>query len=111
MTKSKNTFSELISHIWGYSLGQGLVILCGMISMPIMTRLLSKEQYGLMSLVFLTLTFLGMFARMGFQQATTRVFHDYKIKGKLELQSEGSYFSSWYLHCFRILENFGPIWG
>ena len=54
--------------------------------MPIMTRLLSREQYGLMSLVFLTLTFLAMFGRMGFQQATTRFFHDYREKGKLELQ-------------------------
>ena len=83
---SKKPLFEFLPHVGKYSLGSALGLISGIITLPLMTRLLSKEEYGIMSLVFLTLSLLGMFGRMGFQQATTRLFHDYKAKGKFALQ-------------------------
>ena len=57
-----------------YFAGQCLVLLAGFISMPIMTRLLSKEEYGLLNLVFLTTTLLGTIAHLGFAPAIARFY-------------------------------------
>jgi len=54
--------------------------------MPLMTRFLTKEEYGLMSLVFVTLSWLGTIARLGFAQSTTRFYAEYKKKGSAPLQ-------------------------
>lgn len=56
-------------------------MLAGLISMPILTRILSKEDYGIMSLVFSALTIISTVMAAGFPQATTRLFSEYESKG------------------------------
>ncbi len=75
---------ELLSHSSNYFVGRVLILLAGFISMPVLTRILSKDDYGLMSLVFLSLTILGTIAMIGFPQAVTRLYPEYKEKGGFE---------------------------
>lgn len=81
-----SAFKELLVHALHYFMGQALLMLAGLVSMPIMTRLLSKEEYGIMSLVFLTLTWLSTLARLGFTQSVTRFYAEYRQQGALWLQ-------------------------
>ncbi|MGH7495703.1 MAG: lipopolysaccharide biosynthesis protein [bacterium] len=81
------SFKEFINHTFHYFAGQLLVIVAGFISMPIMTRLLTKEQYGVMSLVFVTLGWLGPIARLGFPPAITRFYAEYEKQGEVLLRS------------------------
>ena len=48
----------------------------GLISFPVLTRLLPVEQYGLMSLVATTLTFLVAFGKLGLQHSAIRFYSD-----------------------------------
>jgi O-antigen/teichoic acid export membrane protein len=57
-------------------------MVAGFISMPFLTRVLTKEDYGLMSLVLLSLTFFSTVAAFGFPHAVTRFYYDNKIKGE-----------------------------
>jgi O-antigen/teichoic acid export membrane protein len=82
-----SAFKEFVVHSSHYFVGQILLLLAGFISMPVMTRLLTKEEYGTMSLVFLTLTWLSTIARLGFAQSVTRFYAEHKKKGNSHLQS------------------------
>jgi O-antigen/teichoic acid export membrane protein len=81
------SFKELVTHASHYFVGQLLILIGGFISMPIMTRLLTKEEYGVMNLVFVTLGWLGPIARLGFPPSITRFYAEYKKKGDGLLQS------------------------
>ena len=74
--------TKLIRHSLSYFSGRLAVLLAGLISLPIMARLLPKEDYGVMSLVFLAITITTSFAALGFPQSTTRYFAEYAAKSK-----------------------------
>lgn len=74
--------TSLVSHSLSYFFGRLALLLAGLISLPIMTRLLPKEDYGLMSLVFLAITITTSLAALGFPQSTTRYFAEYARKGR-----------------------------
>jgi O-antigen/teichoic acid export membrane protein len=65
----------------GYFLSQMLVMLGGFISLPILTRLLSKEEYGVLSLVFATASILMLVGLFGFPQATVRFYAEQRQGG------------------------------
>lgn len=73
--------ADLLRHSVSYFFGRIAVLLAGLISLPLMTRLLSKEDYGLMSLVFLAITIATSFSALGFPQSTTRYFAEYAGRG------------------------------
>ena len=72
---------KLLQHTSSYFAGRLIMMLAGLISLPITTRLLSKEDYGIMSLIFLVITITTAFAALGFPQATTRYFSERASQG------------------------------
>ena len=68
---------SLVHNVLSYFSGRVAILLAGLISLPITTRLLSQDDYGVMSLVFLTITVVSSLAAMGFPQSTTRFFSEY----------------------------------
>ena len=58
-----------------------LLIGASLISMPILTRLLSKAEYGLVSLIFGTVTILAVVGGMGLGEATVRFYGERRKDG------------------------------
>lgn len=54
-----------------------LVVLAGAISLPIWTRLLSQQDYGLFSLFNVTIAFMVTFSKFGLQFSSIRFYHDF----------------------------------
>jgi O-antigen/teichoic acid export membrane protein len=80
-------FSQLLRHASNYTLGNGLLIAAGLVSFPILTRLLSVDEYGLMSLVATALSLLVGVGKLGMQHATLR-FHSEIQAGKRSVGSQ-----------------------
>ncbi|VAW92013.1 hypothetical protein MNBD_GAMMA22-2536 [hydrothermal vent metagenome] len=74
--KSSNKLKKLLIHVSNYSLGSLLVTLAGFISFPILTRLLSQGDYGLLSLIGATLTLLVAIGKSGLQNPIIRFYSD-----------------------------------
>ncbi len=66
----------LIKHASRYALSNGLVILASLVSFPILTRLLSTADYGMMSTVTATLGLIVALGKLGMQKATVRFYHE-----------------------------------
>jgi O-antigen/teichoic acid export membrane protein len=69
-----------------YFLARALLMVAGLISMPILTRLLSKEEYGLLSLFFATVTILVVVGQLGFGEATLRLYSERRAHGRHALR-------------------------
>ena len=69
-----------------------LVALAGMITLPIWTRLLSQEDYGLFSLFNITISFMVTFSKFGLQHSALRFFSDFK--GRVNTLDLRSYFTT-----------------
>jgi O-antigen/teichoic acid export membrane protein len=63
-----------------------LLIVAGLISMPITTRLLSKEEYKLLSLAFATVAILAIAGTLGFCEATVRLYGEHRAEGAGQLR-------------------------
>ncbi len=74
--KSGNKLKSLLVHVSNYSIGSLLVTLAGFISFPILTRLLSQGDYGLLSLIGVTLTLLVAIGKSGLQNPIIRFYTD-----------------------------------
>jgi O-antigen/teichoic acid export membrane protein len=59
-----------------YTLGSILMVFAGLVSFPVLTRVLSVSDYGLMSLVGMILTLLVALGKMGMQHATLRFYSE-----------------------------------
>jgi len=68
-----------------YYAAQAIGMVAGFVSMPVTTRLLSREEYGVLSLVLVTVTLIGAFGRLGFPQATTRFYAERRAQGRAVL--------------------------
>jgi O-antigen/teichoic acid export membrane protein len=64
----------LLRHATVYSIGSAAGIAASLISFPLLTRLLSVDEYGLMNTVALTLSLLVAFGKLGMQRATIRFY-------------------------------------
>lgn len=71
----------------GYFISQALIMLAGFVSMPVMTRLLSRAEYGLLNLVLASVSILALFGRLGFPQAITRFFPERRREGAGQLSN------------------------
>lgn len=69
-------FRHLLKHASNYTLGNGLMILAGLVSFPILTRVLRVDEYGLMSLIATALLLLVGIGKLGMQHATLRFFSE-----------------------------------
>lgn len=64
-----------------YFLFQALKMLGGFISMPVLTRALTKEEYGLLNLALATVGILALVGRLGFGEATVRFYYERSQQG------------------------------
>jgi O-antigen/teichoic acid export membrane protein len=84
-------YGTLARHSSHYFVAQLAVIAAGFVSLPILTRVLTKEDFGQLSLILLSVNFLAPFARIGIPQSITRHFAEYTRAG---VDSRRSYTSS-----------------
>jgi len=76
MTVTKKTFFVQFSHFFT---GQAAGMLLGFITFPILTRLLSVEQYGILALVTNTVAIAVVFSKMGMSDAIVRFYEEYSV--------------------------------
>ena len=69
---------RLLVSISNYSIGNLLFSIAGLISFPILTRLLTVEDYGLLALIGATLTFIVALAKGGLQHSALRFYSETK---------------------------------
>ena len=70
--------TTLFRHTSFYAIGNTLTTIASLVSFPILTRLLTVAEYGLMNTVTLTLTLLVAAGKLGMQRATVRFYHEAK---------------------------------
>ena len=75
-----------LSSSGGYFAAQLVLMLAGLVSLPIMTRLLTKEEYGRLNLVLASVAILVLVGQLGFPQATTRFFSEREREGGRRLR-------------------------
>lgn len=66
----------MLRHATRYVMGNGLVMAASLISFPVLTRLLSTSEYGMMSTVVATVGLVVSVGKMGMQKATVRFYHE-----------------------------------
>lgn len=71
-------FKQFFVSVSNYSIGNLLISIAGLISFPILTRLLAVEDYGLLALIGTTLTLIVALAKGGLQHATLRFYSEAK---------------------------------
>lgn len=69
----RQDFLEQTSH---YTIGNALATIAGLVSFPILTRLLTIEEYGLMALITSSLGMLVAFGKCGLQHSTIRFYSE-----------------------------------
>lgn len=69
-------FSSFARHTRNYSLASALVMVAGLVSFPILTRLLPLADYGVMSLVSSSLGFAVALGKLGMQHAALRFYSE-----------------------------------
>jgi len=86
MTRLSPRLPAFVSASGAYYAAYGLVIVAGLISMPIMTRLLSKAEYGLLGLVYATASVFALIGGMGFGEAAVRLYGEHRLQGSTALR-------------------------
>lgn len=81
MIRRPSTVPPIISASSAYYLAHGLIIVGGLISMPAMTRLLSKAEYGLLGLLYPTLSVLAVIAGLGLGESALRLYGEQRAHG------------------------------
>lgn len=81
----KKLKSNLIKKFLSFSIGGYINIFIGLLTVPITTRLLSPEQYGISSLITTVTSFMFVICCLGTEQGFVRFFYDEKEerRGKL----------------------------
>lgn len=75
--EKKTDFRKFSGQFAHFFTGNALSVIIGLISFPILTRALSKEHYGVLSLINTTLFLAVAFAKGGVSDAIIRFFKDY----------------------------------
>lgn len=74
---------KLLKQSSQYLLGQILVMAAGFISFPVLTRVLSVENYGILGIATTTIMLSTAIAKVGSTNSTVRFFPEYKKDGNL----------------------------
>jgi O-antigen/teichoic acid export membrane protein len=69
-----------------YFAAQVLLLLAGLVSMPLMTRLLSKAEYGRLGIALTAAAVLAGVGRLGFGDAAVRLYSEYRQRGELAVR-------------------------
>jgi O-antigen/teichoic acid export membrane protein/glycosyltransferase involved in cell wall biosynthesis len=79
--RDRPSLPPIISASGAYYVAYALIVLGGLISMPIMTRLLSKSEYGLLGLLYATVSVLAVVGGMGLGEAAVRLYSEQRLRG------------------------------
>jgi O-antigen/teichoic acid export membrane protein len=66
-----------------YGFGEIVVMLSGVISLPVLTRWMTEQEYGLMNLIGVTLALTGTIFTGGLRHALARFYGEYRRAGRL----------------------------
>jgi O-antigen/teichoic acid export membrane protein len=69
---------KLALHTSNYTLGSVLVTIAGLVSFPILTRIFTVEEYGILNLISATLLLLTGIAKLGVQHSIVRFYGEVK---------------------------------
>jgi len=75
----RKVFKDSSMYFWG----EALMMVSGCISFPIFTRIFTKYEYGVMSLVSLTVTMVTSVTPLGVIRSTVRFYHKYEESNQL----------------------------
>ncbi len=89
MTITKKTFFVQFSHFFT---GQAAGLLLGFITFPLLTRLLSIEQYGILGLVTNTIAITVVFAKAGLSDGIIRFHDEYTVDIEKQLTFSSTVF-------------------
>jgi O-antigen/teichoic acid export membrane protein len=79
-----STIKKLVSHSSMYMTGEVIVMAGGLVSFPIIARLLSTQEYGIMVLISTTVGLMQALSTAGLHHASQRFYSKYKKIGKIE---------------------------
>jgi O-antigen/teichoic acid export membrane protein len=75
--------NKLIKQSSTYMVGEILIMIGGFISFPIFTRMLTKQEYGVMNLISISMSLVEEFSTLGIRHAVTRFYTSYESNDKL----------------------------
>ena len=90
-------FKALYKQSSHYLAGRIAVMLLGLLSFPVFTRLFSVDEYGLLNLVIKMVAVFVVLAKMGMQNSVMRFYQDFALQGRRALQA---YYSTLYFAVF-----------
>lgn len=81
--------NNLLKKFISFSIGGYINIIIGLLTVPITTRIVSPEQYGVNSLIVTLVNAVGIICYLGLDQGFVRFFYEEKVenRGKLLLKS------------------------
>jgi len=91
-------FKTLYKQSSHYLAGRIAVMLLGLLSFPVFTRLFSVDEYGLLNLVIKTVAVFVVFAKMGIQNSVMRFYQDFALQG--DSRTLQAYYSTLYFAVF-----------
>lgn len=74
---------ELLKKFFSFSIGSYVSLIIGFFSLPIITRIISPEQYGIFSFFLLIINLGGLLLTLGLDQGFVRYFYEEKNKSSL----------------------------
>lgn len=77
----RKLFKETSQYFWG----EALIMASGVISFPILTRIFSQSEYGLLSLIAVTIGICSKLSSLGANRSLIRFFHHYQKKEELDV--------------------------
>jgi len=78
--ESASVFRKFIGQSGIYTVGGIIGRMSAFITLPILTRAFSRDQYGLLSIVSLTVFLLGAVAKLGMQHSAVRFYDEFRLK-------------------------------
>ncbi len=81
---NKNYILKFFRQSSHYMFGHILLMLSGFISFPILTRVFSRSDYGLLSLISISLWIALAFSKAGLQEAAIRFYNEFKTGKRKE---------------------------
>jgi O-antigen/teichoic acid export membrane protein len=100
--------NKLFIHTSNYSIAALLTTIASFVSFPIITRVLSVEEYGLLSLVNASLTFLVAMGKGGLQHSVLRLYSD--IKASRDTWNLNQYYSTVILGMLGLSVTVTVVW-
>ena len=79
-----NYLSQFFKQSSHYLIGYVLIMISGFVSLPILTRIFSKSEYGVFSLVSITLWITLALTKAGMQESAVRFYGEFKEKKRSE---------------------------